>query len=237
MAQVTACSEINSAGDSLPSSSVIEAVDVDVVYGNVWALREASISVASGEWIAVTGPSGSGKSTLLQLFAALDVPTRGQIRFKGQDLFSVRHLDRYRRKQVGLVFQLHNLLPHLDAVQNVEVAMFGTRHARRYRFERAMELLSLVDLTSQAGRIPPEMSGGERQRVAIARALANQPSILLADEPTGSLDPEGVQNVMEVLDRLHRSEGMTIIMVTHDRDLARLADRVVRIEAGRVLNG
>lgn len=214
---------------------LIEAVDVQVDYGPVKALDGASLAVQEGEWVAVAGPSGSGKSTLLQLFAALDHPTAGVIRFRGQDLSTRRVLDEYRRRDIGLVFQLHNLLPHLDAHRNVEVAMFGTRRHRATRHRDAAELLAQVQLAEQANRFPPELSGGERQRVAIARALANRPSVLLADEPTGSLDPDSVANVVEVFRRLHR-EGLTIVMVTHDREVADVADRVVTLQRGRILD-
>ncbi|HVX22187.1 MAG TPA: ABC transporter ATP-binding protein [Acidimicrobiales bacterium] len=213
---------------------ILEADDVHVEYGPVHALDGASLAVQPGEWVAVAGPSGSGKSTLLQLFAALDHPTSGQIRFRGQDLGARRVLDDYRRRDIGLVFQLHNLLPHLDAQRNVEVAMFGTHRHRGARRREAAELLAQVQLQEQAGRFPPELSGGERQRVAIARALANRPSVLLADEPTGNLDPDSVANVVDVFRRLHR-EGLTIVMVTHDRQVAEAADRVVTLERGRIL--
>ena len=216
------------------STPVLEAVNVDVVYGEFYALVAANLSVAPGEWVAVTGPSGSGKSTLLQLFAAVDQPTRGSVRFQGVDLANRRHLDRYRRIEVGHVFQLHNLLPHLDAKRNIEIAMFGTHRGRQARSDHATELLSLFELTAQAGHKPPEMSGGERQRVAIARALANNPAVILADEPTGSLDPEGAAKIITVFDRLHRTEGTTIVMVTHDREIASAADRVIQLEGGRI---
>jgi len=216
------------------SEPVVEAVDVEVAYGPVRALDGATLAVHDGEWVAVAGPSGSGKSTLLQLFAALDQPTAGEIRFRGEDLTRRRHLDHYRRNDIGLVFQLHNLLPHLDARRNVEIAMFGTHRTRSARRRDAEDLLSRVRLEEQADRKPPEMSGGERQRVAIARALANRPTVLLADEPTGSLDPESVANVVDVFRRLHRSEGLTIVMVTHDADVASAADRVVTLEKGRI---
>ena len=213
---------------------ILEAVDVHVTYGTVRALDGASLAVGAGEWVAVTGPSGSGKSTLLQLFAALDHPVAGQIRFRGHDLGTGRALDAYRRRDIGLVFQLHNLLPHLDAHRNVEVAMFGTDRHRTTRRREAAELLAQLHLQAQANRFPPELSGGERQRVAIARALANRPAILLADEPTGSLDADSVANVVGLLRRLHR-EGLTIVMVTHDQEVARTADRVVSLEGGRIL--
>lgn len=219
-----------------PTVAAIEAVDVHVTYGPVHALDGANLAVAEGEWVAVVGPSGSGKSTLLQLFASLDHPTTGEIRLRGRALGRQRSLDHYRRNEIGLVFQLHNLLPHLDARRNVEIAMFGTHRHRSVRRREADRLLALVHLDQQAGRLPAELAGGERQRVAIARALANHPSILLADEPTGSLDPKSAANVVDVLGGLHRSEGLTIVMVTHDLEVAAAADRVVTLEAGRIFD-
>jgi ABC-type lipoprotein export system ATPase subunit len=222
-------------GERAPTAAAIEAVDVHVAYGPVRALDGADLSVAEGEWVAVVGPSGSGKSTLLQLFAALDHPTTGEIRFRGRALGRQRSLDHYRRNEIGLVFQLHNLLPHLDARRNVEIAMFGTHRHRSARRREADRLLAQVHLERQACRLPSELAGGERQRVAIARALANHPSVLLADEPTGSLDPESAANVVAVLSGLHRTEGLTIVMVTHDPDVAAAADRVVTLEAGTIV--
>lgn len=219
------------------TTPVLEAVEAAVRYGRFVALDGVSVRIDPAEWVAITGPSGSGKSTLLQLFAAIDQPSSGQILFKGTDLSGMRHLDQYRRHDVGLVFQLHNLLTHLTAARNVEVAMFGTGRSRRSRRARALELLDLVDLADQHDRTPPEMSGGERQRVAIARALANNPTVILADEPTGSLDRDGAINIMEVFGRLHRMEGTSIVMVTHDPLIADAADRIIHIEHGRVDHG
>ena len=214
----------------------IRAVNVTKEYraGDVRALDGADLSVERGEWVAITGPSGSGKSTLLHLFAALDQPTRGAVLLGDRDLRELTNVDRYRREVIGMVFQLHNLLPHLDARRNIEIAMFGTHRARRARRSRADELLAEVHLAHKAARKPPELSGGERQRVALVRALANEPSILLADEPTGSLDPISVQQTLELFEQLRERHGVTIVMVTHDRDVATAADRVVRMDAGRV---
>jgi len=214
---------------------IVEAVDVHLAYGNVAALDGATLAVQQGEWVAVTGPSGSGKSTLLSLLAALDHPERGEIRFRGEDLAENRHLDRYRRHEVGLVFQLHNLISHLDARRNVEIAMLGTGRHRTARRHRTDELLDRMQLGPLADRRPPEMSGGERQRVAIARALANEPVLLLADEPTGNLDPAAAANVVDVFRELHRASGTSIVMVTHDPSVAAAADRRVVIERGRIV--
>jgi putative ABC transport system ATP-binding protein len=216
--------------------TAIQAVDVSKEYaaGRVRALDGASLAVEVGEWVAITGPSGSGKSTLLHLFAALDRPTEGSILIGDQDLRELSSPDRYRRETVGLVFQLHNLLPHLDARRNVEIAMFGTRRSRRDRRLRAHDLLAEVHLDDKADRKPPELSGGERQRVALARALANEPRVLLADEPTGSLDPVSVHQTVELFQQLRAEHGITIVMITHDLSVASAADRAVRMEAGRV---
>ena len=201
--------------------------------GQVTALAGLDLTVHSGEMVAITGPSGCGKSTLLHLLAAIDTPTSGSVTVDGQDLSRLRDLSGFRRHVVGLVFQFHNLLPQLQAVSNVELPMFGTSRSARQRRTRARELLADVDLGDCENRLPTELSGGERQRVAIARALANDPQILLADEPTGSLDSASTEKFMALLSRLSR-RGMTIVMVTHDHDVAMHAHRVVEMRDGLV---
>jgi putative ABC transport system ATP-binding protein len=220
-----------------------DAVDVRDLHktfdrGVVPALSGVSLSVARGEWVAVNGPSGCGKSTLLHLLAALDAPTSGRIEVLGNDLVHLRNPARFRRNSVGLVFQLHNLLPRLSAAQNVEIAMFGRWRGRAERHDRAYRLLADVDLAGRERRPPTRLSGGERQRVAIARALANDPPLLLADEPTGNLDTASVDHVIELVRqlRLTRPE-LTVIMVTHDPRVAAAADRVVRMRDGRIVPG
>jgi len=222
------------------SSAPTEAIRVsDLVKtfdgGIVRALAGVTMSVARGEFVAVTGPSGCGKSTLLHLLAALDRPTSGSIVINGRELRSERNLDRFRRSEIGLIFQLHNLLPHLTARQNVEVPMFSNGEGHRRQRERADELLAAVDLAGKAGVVPPRLSGGERQRLAVARALANEPPILLADEPTGSLDTASVENLLELLAELRRARGLTILLVTHDPSVAAAADRTVHMRDGRVI--
>jgi putative ABC transport system ATP-binding protein len=213
---------------------LLEARRVSKVFGAVTALDEVTLTVDPGEWVAITGASGSGKTTLLQLFAALEAPTKGQIVCRGQDLAGLRDLNHYRRKTVGIVFQLHNLLPHLDVRGNVEIVMYGTHHGRHQRVEKVNELLDSLDLIAQQDRKPPELSGGERQRVAIARALANDPEALLADEPTGSLDSDHVERLLQILESLDRERHMAIVMVTHDIEVAGRADRVLRLDAGHM---
>jgi putative ABC transport system ATP-binding protein len=201
----------------------------------VVALADITFSVAPGEFVAITGPSGGGKSTLLQLIAALDGPDAGRLVVAGHDLAALRDADDYRRNEVGLIFQLHNLLAHLSAMQNVEIAMAGTHRSREQQRDRARVLLAEVGLEGKEHRRPPELSGGERQRVAIARALANDPRVLLADEPTGSLDTNDVARVLALLQRERSERGVTIVLVTHDPTVAAAADRIVELRDGRIV--
>jgi ABC-type lipoprotein export system ATPase subunit len=215
----------------------IEVKDVSRVYpGPVPALAAFDLSVEYGEMVAITGPSGCGKSTLLHLLAAIDTPTSGSVIVGGRDLASIRDLSAYRRHDVGLVFQFHNLLPQLPALSNVALPMFGTHRSARQRKARARELLAEVNLGDCEDRLPTELSGGERQRVAIARSLANEPKILLADEPTGSLDSASSTRLLELFERLTNG-GTTIVMVTHDSDVAAHAHRVIEMRDGRVIVG
>jgi len=215
----------------------IDVVDVSKVYERHMpaALNHLDLTIEPSEFVAITGPSGCGKSTLLHLIAGLDRPSSGTVRVNGEDIRKV-NADRFRRRQIGLVFQLHNLLTHLTAEQNVAIPMFGTGRSTRECAQRSRELLADVQLGDRAGRRPPELSGGERQRIAIARALANEPSILLADEPTGSLDSASVERVLDLLRRLRADRGLTIVLVTHDLNVAAAADRLVRMADGHVIS-
>ena len=202
--------------------------------GHVTALAGLNLDVRYGEMVAITGPSGCGKSTLMNILAAIDSPTSGSVIVAGHDLAHLHDLSDYRRHEVGLVFQLHNLLPQLSALANVELPMFGSRWSAHQRRARALELLAEVDLSGCEHRLPTELSGGERQRVAIARALANEPKILLADEPTGSLDSASTARFLDLLGRLE-SGGMTIVLVTHAPDVAAHAHRIVEMRDGTVV--
>ncbi len=214
---------------------VVKQLVKEFDHGRIRALTGLDLEVAAGEFVAVTGPSGCGKSTLIHLLAALDEPTSGSIAVHGQLLPSApRQLDHYRRHAVGLVFQLHNLLPNLTALQNVEIAMMGTGLTGRAERERGLQLLDEVGFAARTTSRPAELSGGERQRVAIARALANNPPLLLADEPTGSLDSEASAGVLTFLQSLRIERNMTILMVTHDPRAAAAADRTVRLRDGRI---
>jgi putative ABC transport system ATP-binding protein len=219
------------------SEAAVEMLEVCKYFdgGLVKALDGLTLTLDQGESVAVMGPSGCGKSTMLHLIAALDTPTSGEIRVGGIDLTQIRDLPEYRRRHIGLVFQLHNLLPHLSALGNVEVAMLGTGLSRRQREAKARSLLADVDLSGREKRPPTKLSGGERQRVAIARALANDPSLLLADEPTGNLDEQSVDRILGLLAKLRADRPeLTTILVTHDEHVARTANRIILIRHGRV---
>jgi putative ABC transport system ATP-binding protein len=203
--------------------------------GRVRALAGIDLTIAGGEWVAVVGPSGCGKSTLLHLIAALERADEGKVIVNGEDVDMERNLSRHRAREVGLVFQLDNLLPTLSASENVQVPMFEIGLSAGQRRGRAEELLALVGLTDKAKNRPTELSGGERQRVAIARALANEPGILLMDEPTGRLDSESGRRVLDLIDKLRRERGLTVVLVTHDVGVAARADRIVRMLDGRTV--
>lgn len=202
--------------------------------GRLLALDGVDVDIDAGEFVAIVGPSGCGKSTLLNMIAALDRPDEGSIEVAGHDLTRRRDLDHFRREDVGLVFQLDNLLPTLTATENVEVSMFGRLGSQRKRRQRARELLERVGLTGRADERPPKLSGGERQRVAIARALANDAPIVLADEPTGRLDSQTASQVMDLLEQLQREQGVTLVVVTHDPTVSSRADRILHMLDGRI---
>jgi putative ABC transport system ATP-binding protein len=218
------------------SSPLVECADVVKSYedGRIRALTGMDLEVEPREFVAVVGPSGCGKSTLLHLIAALDRPDAGTIRVADHDLVHESNLDHYRARHVGMIFQLHNLLPTLNALENVQIPMFELDLGASERKARASTLLELVELTGRERNRPPQLSGGERQRVAVARALANEPALLLADEPTGSLDSEAGTVVLDLLERIRDERGTTILLVTHDPTIAERADRIVRMLDGRL---
>jgi putative ABC transport system ATP-binding protein len=212
---------------SLGSTEVHAACDVDLALG-------------AGESVAIVGPSGSGKTTLLQLLGALDRPTAGELLFEGRDIASLgdRALSELRLDVLGFVFQQFNLIPTLTAAQNVELALAPTSSSRTERRERVLGLLDSVGLAARADHVPGKLSGGEQQRVAIARALANEPHVLLADEPTGNLDSTTGSEIMDLLLSLSGDEQRrTVVIVTHDPEVAARAERVVRMRDGRVVDG
>jgi putative ABC transport system ATP-binding protein len=201
----------------------------------IHALRGVSISIERGEYVAIMGPSGSGKSTLMNLIGCLDTPTKGSYLLNEKEVAAMNddELARIRNEEIGFVFQTFNLLPRATALHNVELPLVYAGVSSKVRQERAKQALEKVELMSRASHRPNELSGGQRQRVAIARALVNNPSILLADEPTGNLDSKTGAEIMGVFARLHEA-GNTIIVVTHEADIAAFAHRVVSIRDGQV---
>jgi putative ABC transport system ATP-binding protein len=201
------------------------------------ALRGIDVVIKSGEMVALEGPSGSGKSTLLQLLGALDLPTKGTIRFAGRELgrSSDDALTKIRNEEIGFVFQQFNLIPTLTAEENVAIAMVPRHIDRATRIARAKELLEQVGLGHRLGHLPSRLSGGEQQRVAIARSLANEPRVLIADEPTGNLDSETAGGVMDLIADLHRESGVTVILATHDESISERASRRLKLRDGHIV--
>jgi ABC-type lipoprotein export system ATPase subunit len=212
---------------------VVDHVSRSFEEGRIAALVDVSLRVEEGEFVAVTGPSGCGKSTLLNLIGALDRPTSGNITVAGLPLGD-QDGARYRATVVGFVFQFHNLIPTLNALENVQLPMLGRGLPRGGRVERAGALLEEVALSHRRSAYPPTLSGGERQRVAIARALANEPRLLLADEPTGALDSATGEQIVELIQSVRVQRGTTILLVTNDPDVAEVADRILQIRDGRI---
>ncbi len=204
--------------------------------GAVIALNSINLSVEKGSFVSIIGPSGSGKSTLLNMLGALDSPDYGQVIINGVDLSTQKDLSDFRRQEIGFIFQLHNLLPNLTVQENVEIPLMDAVMSEKDKHGRALLFIEAVGLLDKKKQKPNKLSGGERQRVAIARALVNFPSIILADEPTGALDTKNGQKVLDVLRFVHESIGATLIIVTHDRDVARLADRTIEIRDGQIIN-
>jgi len=200
--------------------------------GRVKALRGVNFEVKRGEFVAIMGPSGCGKSTLLNMLGALDRPTSGDVIIDGERVSQAKSLDEIRLKKIGFIFQAFYLIPTLTAIENVQIPMIEAGIPRKERVKRATELLKTVGLEDRMYQIPPKLSGGERQRVAIARSLANSPSILLADEPTGNLDSKSSEQIITLLKEINKKKGMTIVLVTHDPNVASYADRIVKMRDG-----
>ena len=217
----------------------LKVEDLCKVYGRgenrVAALDHVSLSVEQGDFIAIVGSSGSGKSTLLHAIAGVDIPTSGRVLLNGQDVYaqSSEKLAVFRRRQVGLIYQFHNLIPTLDVVENITLPIRMDR--RRVNRERLEELLELLGLQDRRNHLPNQLSGGQQQRVAIGRALMNAPAVVLADEPTGSLDSRNGQEIIRLLKESHRKYRQTLVIVTHDETIALQANRIVTIADGTVV--
>ena len=218
------------------ASPLLQVVDVhrDFDAGHVLALRGVSFDINQGEFVAIIGSSGSGKSTLLSLLGTLDVADQGEILFRGESITKLSDPAAFRARNIGFIFQSFHLLPTLTSLENVQVPMFEMGWGVRERQRRARELLDAVGMSHRLDHLPSKLSGGERQRVAIARSLANDPPILLADEPTGNLDSKNSAQIMELLETLHHDKGMTLVLVTHDLNVARAADRIITMSDGQV---
>ena len=218
--------------DSVVKTNVLKEYDD----GSVRALNNINLSVEKGSFVSIIGPSGSGKSTLLNMLGALDSPDYGQVIINGVDLARQKDLSDFRRQEIGFIFQLHNLLPNLTVQENVEIPLMDANMSEKDKHKRALLFIEAVGLIDKRKQKPNKLSGGERQRVAIARSLINFPSIILADEPTGALDTKTGEKVLDVLRFVHESINATLIIVTHDRDVARLADRTIEIRDGQIIN-
>lgn len=209
------------------------------IYGSgentVRAVDDISFSVEKGEFLAIIGPSGSGKSTLLHILGGVDRPTSGKVYLNGQDVYAQNEeaLAIFRRRQVGLIYQFYNLIPILDVVENMTLPVL--MDGRRVNGERLRELLNVLGLTARQKNLPNQLSGGQQQRVSIGRALMNAPSVVLADEPTGNLDSRNSQEIVELLKQSNRKYGQTLVIITHDENIALQADRVIAIEDGKIV--
>jgi len=229
---------------SATSTSILEVRDVKKSYecGRIEALRGVSLTIEKGDFLAITGASGSGKSTLLHLLGGLDTPTQGSVLFRGECLGETANgpacitLDAYRARFAGFIFQSFHLLPSLNAMENVQVPMLGGGVQPHRREEKARALLVELGLEHRLRQFPTQLSAGERQRVAIARALINEPQVLLADEPTGNLDSVNSAKILEILAQVQQRHGTTLVMVTHDLNIAATAHRHVAMKDGLICN-
>jgi putative ABC transport system ATP-binding protein len=213
----------------------IENLEKSYENGNIKVLNGIDLEIKEGEFVSIIGPSGSGKSTLLNMLGALDIVDNGKINVANYDLTKKKNLDEFRSEKIGFIFQLHNLIPNISVMENVEIPMYETKLSGKQRTNKALKLLNDVGLKDKTKTKPTKLSGGERQRVAIARALANDPAIILADEPTGSLDSRSGKKILELLNDLHKEKNVTLIIVTHDMNVAKLADRIIEVLDGKIL--
>jgi ABC-type lipoprotein export system ATPase subunit len=221
-----------------PFADVFEVLGLkkDFDDGQVQALRGVDLRVTQGEFVAITGPSGCGKTTLLQMLGALDRPTAGTLLYRGSSIPDLPDPSIYRAREIGFIFQAFHLLPTFTALENVQIPMFESDLPISERRDRGISLLQSVGLEHRLNHFPAKLSGGERQRVGIARSLANSPSVLLADEPTGSLDSENAHLILDLIARIHREQNMTLVLVTHDLSIAERASRTIQMKDGHIMS-
>ncbi|MDP3065569.1 MAG: ABC transporter ATP-binding protein [Methanobacteriaceae archaeon] len=219
------------------NNNIIEIRNLKKSYdnGKIKALNGIDLDIKKGEFVSIMGPSGSGKSTLLNMIGALDVAGEGFIKVAGIDLTKTSKLNEFRSKEIGFVFQMHNLIPNLTVLENVEIPLYEANLSSEEMRKRALELLKSVNLEDKINQTPTKLSGGERQRVAIARALVNHPSIILADEPTGSLDSKTGDMILKLMRDLHQQKNVTLVMVTHEPYVGNLADRIINVLDGKII--
>ena len=219
------------------NANILMGANLSKKYGNLEVVKDVSLNVKEGEFVSLVGKSGCGKTTLLSVLSGLERPTKGQVILNGKEITgtSEEELALFRRDYVGFIFQSFNLIPTLSAWENVALPLFPIRMTNTQRQERALELLNQMEMGHRIEHLPAALSGGEKQRVAIARALANHPKIVFADEPTGNLDSATGDAIMAILSELHKKQGMTMLMVTHEPELAKTADRVIRMQDGEVI--
>jgi putative ABC transport system ATP-binding protein len=222
----------------MTDATILSGTDLSKRYGDLDVVKGASLGVEAGEFVCLVGKSGCGKTTLLSLLSGLERPSEGKVVLDGREITasSENELALFRRDNVGFIFQSFNLIPTLSAWENVALPLFPMKMTDEQRRQRATALLERMEMGHRTEHRPSTLSGGEKQRVAIARALVNNPKILFADEPTGNLDTATGETIMAILDKLHRTEGVAILMVTHEAELARQADRVVRMKDGEMLS-
>jgi putative ABC transport system ATP-binding protein len=222
----------------MTNSSILSGTGLSKRYGDLEVVKNVSLAIDAGEFVCLVGKSGCGKTTLLSLLSGLEKPTKGQVILNGKEIngASEDSLALFRRENVGFIFQSFNLIPTLSAWENVALPLFPLKMTNEERRKRATELLGKMELGHRLEHLPSALSGGEKQRVAIARALINNPKIIFADEPTGNLDSSTGEAIMDILGKLHRDEGVAILMVTHEAELAKAANRVIRMKDGEVVS-
>ena len=219
------------------SQNVISTTDLNKSFGTLKVVRDVNFNIKKGEFVSIVGKSGSGKTTLLSLLSGLERPSSGRVTLNGRELTesSENELALIRREMVGFIFQSFHLIPTLSAWENVALPLFPVKMTTEQRRERAMELLRQMEMENRSDHLPATLSGGEKQRVAIARALVNSPKVVFADEPTGNLDSATSEAIMDILKHLHVDNGLSLVMVTHDLDLAGSSDRIVRMQDGEIV--